>query len=259
MRNFLRVLRLSWTYRTRLIISAVAALLASVCWSLNISAAYPILTVLTKGKSLLEWADDQIRHYEIEGSDAKRLERQDFLRKEKAELDANPKAPDRENTLRRNAAEQARLGKDQAEANEKAARYRWLRNTFIVHLPNSAFQTFGWIIFALVLGIAIKGIFEFIQESLVGVVVQRTLFDFRNQFFRRGLHQDFKQLGETGPAELMARMTNDVEQLGTGMKMLYGRVMLEPLKMVISLVCACAISGSSPSCSWWWWRWPCSP
>jgi ATP-binding cassette subfamily B protein/subfamily B ATP-binding cassette protein MsbA len=37
-------------------------------------------------------------------------------------------------------------------------------------------------------------------------------------------------------------MTNDVEQLGTGMKMLYGRVMLEPLKMVVSLACACVIS-----------------
>lgn len=242
MRNFLRVLRLSWTYRTRLIVSAIAALLASVCWSLNISAAYPILKVLTQGQSLHEWVQQQIDHYEKEGSDETRWKRQERLRQEKAELDANPNAPDRENTLRRNATEQARIGKDQADANEKAARYRWLKNNLIVHLPNSAFQTFGWIIFALVLGIAIKGVFEFIQESLVGAVVQRTLFDFRNQFFRRGLHQDLKQLGDTGPAELMARMTNDVEQLGTGMKMLYGRVMLEPLKMGVSIICACAIS-----------------
>jgi ATP-binding cassette, subfamily B, bacterial MsbA len=242
MRNFLRVLRMSWTYRTRLIISLVAALLASVCWSLNISAAYPILKVLTQGESLHTWAQQQIDHYEKEGSDAKRLEKQERLRAEKAELDANPDAPDRENTLRRNAAEQARIGKEQAEANEKAARYRWLKNTVIQILPDSAFQTFGWIIAALVVGIAVKGLFEFIQESFVGVVVQRTLFDFRNQFFRRGLHQDLKQLGETGPSELMARMTNDVEQLGTGMKMLYGRVMLEPLKILVSVVCACAIS-----------------
>ncbi|MFY7952584.1 MAG: ABC transporter ATP-binding protein [Armatimonadaceae bacterium] len=242
MRNFLRVLRLSWAYRSRLIISVVAALLASVCWSLNISAAYPILKVLTSGKSLHEWADEQIAHYEKEGSDETVLKRQEQLRQEKAAVDANPNSPDRENVLRRNAADQARLGKDQAEANEKAAQYRWLKNAVVVYLPNDPFRTFGWIIVALVVGIAIKGVFEFVQESMVGTVVQRTLFDFRNQFFRRALHQDLKQLGETGPAELMARMTNDVEQLGTGMKMLYGRVMLEPLKMVLSLACACVIS-----------------
>lgn len=242
MRNFLRVLRMSWAYRTRLIVSLVAALLASVCWSLNISAAYPILKVLTQGQSLHQWADELIAHYEKEGSDDTLLRNQERLRKEKAELDANPDAPDRENTLRRNAAEQARLGQDQAVAKEKEARYRWLKNTVIILLPNSAFQTFVWIIVALVAGIAIKGLFEFIQESFVGGVVQRTLFDFRNQFFRRGLHQDLKQLGDTGPSELMARMTNDVEQLGTGMKMLYGRVMLEPLKILVSVVCACAIS-----------------
>lgn len=242
MRNFLRVLRLSWAYRSRLIISVVAALLASVCWSLNISAAYPILKVLTSGESLHEWVEKQIGHYEKEGSDETVLKKQERLRAEKAAVDANPNSPDRENVLRRNAAEQARIGKDQADANEKAAQHRWLKNAVIVYLPESPFRTFGWIIFALVVGIGVKGVFEFVQESMVGVVVQRTLFDFRNRFFRRALHQDLKQLGETGPAELMARMTNDVEQLGTGMKMLYGRVMLEPLKMAFSLACACVIS-----------------
>ncbi len=242
MRNFLRVLRLSWQYRTRLIISVVAALMAAMCWSLNISAAYPILKVLSSNESLHTWVEKQIAHYEKEGSDETVLRKQEMLRQEKAVLDATPSAPDRENTLRRNAAEQARLGKDQAEANEKASQYHWLKTAAIQYLPNDPFKTFGWIIFALVIGIAVKGVFEFIQESIVGTVVQRTLFDFRNQFFRRALHQDLKQLGETGPAELMARMTNDVEHLGTGMKMLYGRVMLEPLKMVVSLVCACVIS-----------------
>lgn len=242
MRNFLRVLRLSWAYRSRLIISVIAALLASVCWSLNISAAYPILKVLTSGESLHEWVEKQIGHYEKEGSDETVLKKQERLRAEKAAVDANPNSPDRENVLRRNAAEQARIGKDQADANEKAAQHRWLKNAVIVYLPESPFRTFGWIIFALVVGIGVKGVFEFVQESMVGVVVQRTLFDFRNRFFRRALHQDLKQLGETGPAELMARMTNDVEQLGTGMKMLYGRVMLEPLKMAFSLACACVIS-----------------
>ena len=241
MRNFLRVLRLSWAYRTRLIISVVAALLAALCWSLNISAAYPVLKVLSSKKSLHTWVDEQIKHYDDQAS-GKNVEKAEELRRQKAELDANPSAPDRENTLRRHSAKLAAIEKELSQANEKAAQHRWLKTTVIQHLPNDPFRTFVWIIVALVAGIAVKGLFEFVQESMVGVVVQRTLFDFRNRFFRRGLHQDLKQLGETGPAELMARMTNDVEQLGTGMKMLYGRVMLEPLKMAVSLACACVIS-----------------
>ncbi|MCU0703941.1 MAG: ABC transporter ATP-binding protein/permease [Fimbriiglobus sp.] len=242
MRNFLRVLRLSWAYRSRLVLAAVAAVLAALCWSLNISAAFPILKVLIQGQNLHEWVDKEIEQFEQQANDPKKLSDIRNMRAKQKELDENPIADDREDTLRRLARDIALKEKELAHAHEKAAQHRWLKLNAICHLPDNTFETFAWIVVALVVGIAVKGLFEFVQETMVGVVVQRTLFDFRNQFFRRGLHQDFKQLGETGPAELMARMTNDVEQLGTGMKMLYGRVMLEPLRMAASLACACFIS-----------------
>jgi subfamily B ATP-binding cassette protein MsbA len=109
-------------------------------------------------------------------------------------------------------------------------------------MPHGRFETFVWIVASLVIGMMIKGIFEYIQESNVGLVVQRTLFDFRNMFFRKAIHQDLRQLGEASTTELMSRVTNDVEQLGNGMKMLYGRAMLEPLKMLGCVGLACLIS-----------------
>jgi ATP-binding cassette subfamily B protein/subfamily B ATP-binding cassette protein MsbA len=242
MRNFLRVLRLSMAYRTRLIISVIAAACVAVCWSLNISAAYPVLQILSNNKSMHQWVDEQITEYESKANDSGKLTRINVLRSHRLALENNPQAVDRENQERRIAGELAALETELGRYNRKAEQHRWLKTAVIQFLPNDPFRTFAWIIAALVGGIALKGVFEFIQESLVGGVVQRTLFDFRNQFFRQALHQDLKQLGEAGTTELMARATNDVEQLGTGMKMLYGRVMLEPLKMAVSLVCACVIS-----------------
>ncbi len=42
------------------------------------------------------------------------------------------------------------------------------------------------------LAVALKGFFEFAQESLVGSVVNRMLFDLRNLFYRRAIHLDAK-------------------------------------------------------------------
>ena len=52
----------------------------------------------------------------------------------------------------------------------------------------------------------------------------RTLFDLRNAFFRRAVHQDVRQLAGTGTADLMARFTNDTEQIGVGLKVLFGKM-----------------------------------
>ena len=58
MRNFLRVLRLSWAYRGRIIVSGIAALFVALFWSLNLSAVYPVLQILSKDQNLQEWVTD---------------------------------------------------------------------------------------------------------------------------------------------------------------------------------------------------------
>lgn len=242
MRNFIRVLRFSWAYRTRLIVSALAALAVAIFWSLNLSAVYPVLKVLSTDRNLHQWVDEQIREYEAKANDPERLQKMDLWRRKQQQLLADPAAPDRDNQLRRIALDLANWEREQEDYARKVYRYQWLKSVVIRHLPESRFETFLWIIVALVVGMAVKGFFEFIQESFVGVVVQRTMFDLRNWFFRATVHQDIKQLADAGTTEFMARATNDMEQLGSGMKMLYGRVMLEPLKMLGCVIGACVIS-----------------
>src|SRR5262249_52423960 len=87
-----------------------------------------------------------------------------------------------------------------------------------------------------------KCFFEFVQESLVGSVVNLALFDLRNRFYRNVIHLDVDQFSEHGTSELMARFTNDMDSLGTGVKTLFGKLVAEPLKALACVVAACWIS-----------------
>ena len=102
--------------------------------------------------------------------------------------------------------------------------------------PPDRFQTLAWVIGLLVVGVAVKCFFEFGQESLVGSVVNLSLFDLRNRFYRNVIHLDVDQFGDQGTSELMARFTNDMESLGAGVKMLFGKVVAEPLRALACVV-----------------------
>src|SRR5207249_96498 len=79
-------------------------------------------------------------------------------------------------------------------------------------------------------------------ESLVGNVVNRSLFDLRNCFFRNAIRLDVNSFSQSGTHELMARFTNDTELLGTGIKTLLGKVISEPLRAIGCVAVACWIS-----------------
>ncbi|MBX9622800.1 MAG: ABC transporter ATP-binding protein/permease [Gemmataceae bacterium] len=242
MRNFLRTLKHSWPYRYRLAASVGCALVVAALWSLNLSAIYPVLTILgdKRERNLHQWVDGAIDEYE-----QKRKELEAKADQRKAELEAvrrNPDQQDRENVERRLTRQVAEYEAEQGECGRWSHRYQLLRSQVIRHLPADRFATFLWIIGAVVLGVAVKGVFEFLGEALVGGVTNRTLFDLRNRFFRRVVHQDVRQLSGTGTTELMARFTNDLEQVGLGVKILYGRMIAEPLRAVGCLAFACAIS-----------------
>ncbi len=243
MRNFIRGLKQSWPYRSRLILSLLAAVCVSALWSLNLSAIFPVLKILSTDQNLQEWVDKEIGRYQAIANDPVRHAQVVDLRGKLAAYENQPDSLDRENhTRRKQSKELARLEDELADANSRIYWHQWLKDKVIRFLPTNRFQTFVWIIVAVIAGVAIKGFFEFWQESLVGGVVCRTLFDLRNRFYRSAIHQDTRQLQEAGTPELMARMTNDLEQFGGGMKILYGKMIVEPLKAVGCVAAACLIS-----------------
>jgi ATP-binding cassette subfamily B protein/subfamily B ATP-binding cassette protein MsbA len=137
------------------------------------------------------------------------------------------------------------LSKLEAKLSPERRRLYWhqvARKYIYRFLPPDCFQALAWVILLVFAGVVIKCCFEFAQESLVGSVVNLSLFDLRNRFYRNALHLDVDQFGEQGSSELMARFTNDMESLGTGIKTLFGKVVAEPLKALACIVLACLIS-----------------
>jgi ATP-binding cassette subfamily B protein/subfamily B ATP-binding cassette protein MsbA len=241
MRQFFRILKYSWPYRRRLVASVVCALMVALFWSINLSAIYPVLKILSTDKNLQQWVDEEIDSQQRQLDYAPRLAELDRLRAALKRMEQES-TPDRE-TQERKATQQ--IAKIEGVLNHHATwvyRYQLLKVKVIRHLPEDRFATVVCLLAAVVVGLAIKGVFEFFHDTLVGSVTNRTLFDLRNGFFRRCIHQDVRQLAETGTSELMARFTNDTEQIANGLKVLFGRMVGEPLKAIGCLVAASVIS-----------------
>ncbi|MCE9545483.1 MAG: ABC transporter ATP-binding protein/permease, partial [Planctomycetia bacterium] len=67
-------------------------------------------------------------------------------------------------------------------------------------------------------------------------------FDLRKKFYRRTLRMDVGSFTEQGTHELMSRFTYDMDQLSSGIGIVFGKATREPLKMVACLVGAAWIN-----------------
>src|SRR5690348_17055931 len=105
MRNFLRTLKYAWPYRYRLAASVGCALAVAVLWSLNLSAIYPVLKILSTDKNLQQWVDQEIDDADRELKNPKRLAALDSLRADLHRVQQHPNHPDRENAERKIAWE----------------------------------------------------------------------------------------------------------------------------------------------------------
>ena len=240
MRNFLRALKYSWVYRRRLFISIVCALLAAALWGLNFTSVYPVLKILNNNQTLAEWIDLKIdaTQKEMDRLSSELDQRKATLKQVEKWDEGRP----RERAEHHLAGEIASIESKLDSCATRMWRYQQAKNHFIRFLPNDRFETLAILLLIVIVAVVIRGVFEFCQEFLVGSIYNRTLYDIRNRFYRNAIHQDMRQFNESGSAEMMARFTNDMEMMGNGMKILYGRVIAEPLRAMSCMAIACWIN-----------------
>jgi len=244
MKNFLRALRHALPYRRRICLSIFCAFCAAAFWGGNFSSIYPVLILLQNKQTPHEWIDK-----EIDDIQKKIGEYQDEIKLRNLELEARRREQELrgpnlflEQQVRDINRELSRLESKLSPKRFRLYAYQVARKYIYRFLPADCFQALAWVILLVVAGVIFKCFFEFAQESLVGSVVNLSLFDLRNRFYRNAIHLDVDQFGEQGSSELMARFTNDMESLGTGTKTLLGKVVAEPLKALACVVGACYIS-----------------
>jgi subfamily B ATP-binding cassette protein MsbA len=240
MKNFLRALRFAWPYRRRFLLSVLCALLAAAFWSLNFTAIYPVLKIISKEKNLQGIIDDSIA--ECNGRIKVEEDKLEVHSREAKELEKLPRGRDRSEKARKLSGNQARVEGRLQSARNEFYRYQVAKRYIDMFMPQDRFQTLVFLICLVVGGIALKGVFEFWQETLVGSVVNLSQYDLRNRFYRRAIHLDVSHFTEQGTHEIMARFTNDMELLGAGQRMLFGKVVAEPLRALGCIIFACWIS-----------------
>lgn len=240
MRYFLRTLKMAWAYRTRLIVSVICATFAAIFWSLNFTAIYPILKILGSEQNLQQWVNESI---EQTRKQIEPLETEIGIRKRGLDqVEQDPDFPDRDATVRRVMRELARLQEKLNSAQRQAWHLTVAKKYIDAWFPEGRFHTVAMFVCLVIIAVMIKGVFEFHQETLVGSVVNRVLYDVRNQFFQRTIKMDIRSFNDSGTHELMARFTTDVEMMGTGLKTLFGRVVAEPLRAMACVVVASLIN-----------------
>ncbi len=116
--------------------------------------------------------------------------------------------------------------------------YRKIEPFATRYLPDNGFRTLVLLLGLVMVGIALKGFFLFVQEVLVSDLTQLTLFDIRNLFYRRTMALDLASFNDQGSAELLARFTNDMDSLHQGLMTIMGRVIREPLRIISCLTAA---------------------
>jgi ATP-binding cassette subfamily B protein/subfamily B ATP-binding cassette protein MsbA len=240
MKNFLRAMRFAWPYRYRTIFSVVCAVLAAALWGLNFTAIYPILKIIGSQKNLQTWVDASIKK---SNDDIVPLQKQvEELTKREATARIEKEGRARDKELKNIAGDLLQSESKLEGARQENYRLHIAKRYIDMLFPTDPFKTLTMVLALVVLAVAVKGLFEFWQESLVGSVVNRMLFDLRNRFYRRAIRLDAQNFSEAGTSELMARFTNDMELLGTGQKTLLGKIIAEPLRALACVIFACWIS-----------------
>ena len=129
----------------------------------------------------------------------------------------------------------AQIQKDKDSEQSWLSFYQRLKPLIYRYLPSDVFRNLLLLIGLVILGVATKGFFMFLQEVLVADVMQRTQFDIRNLFFRRTINLDLASFSDQGSSELMARFTNDMDSFGQGLVTLISKLIREPMRVAMCL------------------------
>lgn len=231
MQQFARLLPYLWQHRWKLYVSMGFALVVAALWAATLSLTYLVVTVLLKDQSLQQFVELEIQKCEVEidkrQGELDELDRQLTAHEFAASQNGTSAPSDKE--LRR---KQQRTSLELSAATRRLVACRWIQRHVMPWIPADQFHTYAWILALLVIGTTLKGTAVFIQEVLVGSVVELMVMALRKDCFRHALDLDYQSLMRHGKPELMSRFTNDVNVASEGLNLIGGRIVREPLKAI---------------------------
>ncbi len=192
-------------------------------WGLNIGALYPMVEIVFKGDGVPGYVAQ-----ELENSRERIVESEGEIAELNEQLAQNP------SVKQRNRLEVARdLAIARRTAYEKSEATLTRFQPYAEYLPETAFGTLSLMISLLILGTVLKLLALGANMMLVQDLAMQAANEVRSLFFRKALRLDLDEFGDNGSAGLTSRLTNDIGHLNGGITVLLGRLVREPLKMIV--------------------------
>jgi subfamily B ATP-binding cassette protein MsbA len=223
-----RLIPFVWPSKRQLFHSFLFAGLVAGLWGASLSISFPIVKVLLEDETLGSYIHKQILDCEKQINDAQ-AELKEYEERQIGADEAKSVSISRKIS---------RPYPKLASATQKLAAFRWVEVFVVPRLPGDRFLTFTLIMVLLLVLTLLKLGCMFAEEVLVASVVQLTVMRVRKACFRKVLALDYQTLKLQGTSELMSRFTYDVEALGSGLGLLGGKLVREPLKALACLALA---------------------
>ncbi|MDB2686608.1 ABC transporter ATP-binding protein/permease [Mariniblastus sp.] len=229
MKPFLRAIKQSLKYKWSIAGAFLCSFLIAIIWSASITTVFPIVKIVLEDETAITWVDKSIQTGEVSLK---------ALDDEVAELTA-----EFEQTNDPIVSNRIELKQDRIHAEKKTLEWFQKVQPFVSkYAPTSPFQTLCYALAWLLIVSCIKGVLLVISAILDARVAERTVFDMRRIFYRKGLELDQRRIDVIGTSNMMTQLSYNMMMISGGLRMFYGKCFREPLKMISCLVCAAMIS-----------------
>lgn len=204
-----------WRHRTKVYLSVAFAILVAGLWAATLSMTFLVVKVLLQGQSLNDYVTTEIQAAQTE-------------------IAQNELALEKGGSLKKQDSARHKI----SSASRRLVALKWVQARFMSWLPQDEFDTYALILAAMLLAITLKGAATYIQEVLVGSVVELSVLEIRKDCLRSVLKLDYQTLSLKGQSELMSRFTNDIGLMSAGLSLLGGKIIREPLKAATCIAAA---------------------
>ncbi len=232
-KQFLPAIKLSLRYRWSISGAVICSLIVAVLCVASITTVFPIVESVFQKKTIATWiveevTDSEARITRLTG-EIESIETQLNLA-----TDANEQVNLRDEIDRRSG----NIGTAHETIDFYATISPWVEN----YAPKTPWGTLIAAMVWLLVAAALKGIFLIIGALFVSRISNGTARDMRRIYYRKALEMDQVRFDQMGTSNILTHLSHNMMLISSGLAILYGKSIREPLKIISCLSVAAFIS-----------------
>ena len=217
-------------YRWSIVGSVICSVFVALFWGANLGAVYPFIEVVLHNKSLHQWTDENVDEIAAEIAS-----RQSTLKSLQEQFGAN--AADRK------LEQKIKLEKSEIRMYERKLGWaEYFQPLIKKFAPDEPFDTLKLLVIFMLFGTIVRCVFLAGNMYLVARVGNRTILDLQNDVFNNVLNMEMSEIGVKGTGDLINRIRGETNAIGNAIKVLFGKTIREPMKMVACLAGAAFVN-----------------